>query len=126
MIWYIRDDCKCYGMVRVWLIMILWVIFIIIIIIIIIITIIIIIIIIIHNGNRSSVCLMHFPPSYKRLWARWRGLALKVNHNVSKNAIYKLINILRGGMKEKRRKLLLCMLRFISYRFMVCRYKTDA
>ena len=41
MIWYIRDDCKCYGMVRVWLSMILWVI-------------IIIIIIIIHNGGRDE------------------------------------------------------------------------
>ena len=57
--------------------------------IIIIIIIIIIMIMIIHNGNRS-VCLMHFSPSYKRLWARWRGLALKVNYNVSKNAIYKV------------------------------------
>ena len=85
--------------------------------------IIIIIIFNIHNGNRSAVWLMHFPPSYKRLWARWRGLALKVNHNDSKSAIYKVINVLRGGMKEKRRKLLLCILRFISYRFVVFRYK---
>ena len=41
------------------------------------------------------------------------------NYNVSKNAVYKVIN-------KKRRKLLLCILRFISYRFMVFRYKTDA
>ena len=64
--------------------------------------IIIIIIIIIHNGNRSAVCLMHFPPSYKRLWARWRGLALKVNYNVSKNAIYKVQHSERRDEGEKK------------------------
>lgn len=70
------------------------------------------------------------PLSYKHLWAHWRGLALTFNCNVSKNHeernSHNVINILREEMKEKRRKLLFCILWFISFRFMILRYKADA